>query len=375
MAKHLPLLLAAITLCLVCGRVAAADESPAKTDTVAVVFAIEPVVRGQWIGTTSYGPKDWVAADTGFNANSVALAMASGGLKREAKVVDGTALGLPGTSVVGKFFPKGDDDLEARLAALSKEWDVDVVIVIQGTKAADWITHTGEMLEGVGVYTRGMFGARRSQAYCAFSMRTYSRKAQKIVNREKDLRGQQLSSMDWQDAWAGYPALDKKKILMGLEAMTKAGTQALLAKAGLMEAAPETAKGVGSLFIDERARGQSSIPEGNELAIPDGVSLEKARAAVVAGLKGRGWTVASDTSEKITGVLLDGKKEASVEATFTEKTITLVPALHEIRKDGSRVKGAPHLRWHRNLKATVLEELLKASVEDEAPVQAEPAVK
>lgn len=360
MAKQFILLVAVISLCLSGSRAAdPASDVIATADKVAVVVAVEPVVRGQWIATALVGRKDWVATDTGFNANEVALAVARSGLKREVQIVDGVGLRIPATSVESGAFPRGDEDLAQKLRLFSEALDVDVVIAIQATEAIDWVTRTSEPFRGGGVYTRGVIGNRRSHAYSALSMRIYSRTARKIVNREHDLRSRQLSEVNWQGSWSEYPVLDRKKILVELDAMTKAGTRALLAKAGLMEPATKEEEELSGLFSDKSVRGESSIPESNEVRIPDGVTREKAREAVIAALKGHGWTVESDTPEKIVATLKERKKEATVEVTFAGKFITLAPALHEIRKDGTRVPVEPNLRSHRKLKEAVWEELLK----------------
>jgi hypothetical protein len=360
MAKQFFVLVAVISLCLPGSRAAEVSSGViAEADKAAVIIAIEPVVRGQWIGTSLVGRKDWQATDTGFNANEIALTVARGGLTREAQIVDGVGLRIPATSVETGAFPRGDDDLARKLGMFAETLDVDVVIAIQGTEAIDWITRTTQPFRGGGVYTRGVIGNRRSYAYNALSMRIYSRKARKIVNREHDMRSLPLSDVNWEGSWNDYPVLDRKKILVELDAMTKAGTRALLAKAGFMEPATEAEEKRGGLFTDDSVRGESSLPE-NELKIPDGVTHEKARAAVIAGLKAHGWTVASDTPERIVATLRERKKEATVEVTFADTVITMVPALDEIRKDGTRVPVKPNLRMHRKLKDTVWEELLKA---------------
>jgi hypothetical protein len=331
----------------------------AAADKVAVVLAIDPVVRGQWIATTLIGRKDWLATDTIFNANEVALAVVRGGLKRDVQIVDGSGLRLPETSVVGGVFPRSDDDLARKLAVFCEALDVDLVIAIQGTEAIDWISRTSEKLRGGGVYTRGVIANRRSHGYNALSMRIYNRQVRKIVGREQDLRSLPLSGVNWEGSWNDYPVLERKKILVALDAMTKAGTRALLAKAGLMDPATEAEERLGGLFTEESVRGESSVAEGNELRIPDGVTHENAHNAVITGLKVSGWTVASDTPEKIVATLRQKKKEATVEITFADKIITLVPALDEIRKDGTRVPVEPNLRSHRKLKDAVWDELVK----------------
>ena len=359
MAKRFLLLVAVISMCLPGSRAAEVSNSViADADKVAVIIAIAPVVRGQWIGTSLVGRKEWEATDTGFNANEIALAVAKGGVTRDVQIVDGVELRMPATSVELGAFPRGDDNLARKLGMISETLNVDVVIAIQGTEAIDWITRTSEPFRGGGVYTRGVVGNRRSHAYNALSMRVYSRKARKIVMREHDLRSLPLSGVNWEGNWNDYPVLERKKILVELDAMTKAGTRALLAKAGLMEPATKAEEKLGGLFTDESVRGESSIPE-NELKIPDGVTHEKARGAVTTALKDRGWTVASDTPEKIVATLSEKKKEATLEITFADTVITLVPALHEIRKDGTRVEVEPNLRAYRKLKDGIWEELLK----------------
>jgi hypothetical protein len=105
------------------------------------------------------------------------------------------------------------------------------------------------------------------------------------------------------------------------------------------------------------------VPEGNVLEVPDGVSAEVARVAVLAGFKQRGWRITTDTPEKIAAVLDEKNKEAITTVTFAERSITLIPECFEKQADGQRTKIEPHLRWHNNLKESIIRELYKAEPE------------
>jgi hypothetical protein len=314
---------------------------------LAVISAIDPGVNGQKVGITVFQNRQWTSDATGFDVNAVALATLQTSLKRGAKLIDGDTLGLirkaKGTAVALE-----EKELGEKLAELGKEWSVDAILVIRSTASHDWIGGTNQTISPFGVYARAWV-----QTYCNLTLSTYDCATGRFSKEENVKQGQSLPSNAWKDTWEGYSANERRTLLRGLEAVTKDGVTALLAKVGLTEYKPEAKSTFQTLL--RPSKGKSWLPEGNELEIPEGVSSQVARAAVKAGFKERGWNVTLDTDERIIGTLVEKNREAITTVTFSERSIVLVPERYEIRPDGQRVKIAPHLRWHKNLKETILE--------------------
>jgi hypothetical protein len=103
-------------------------------------------------------------------------------------------------------------------------------------------------------------------------------------------------------------------------------------------------------------------PPGNELKVPQGVSMAATQRAVVAGFKEREWTIASEADGRVAGVYRKGKKEAVCTVTFDERAVTLVPEGYEVQADGKRVP-VEHLRWQNNLKASIFWNLIRVTPE------------
>jgi hypothetical protein len=116
---------------------------------------------------------------------------------------------------------------------------------------------------------------------------------------------------------------------------------------------------------------RSNVPEGNDLVIPDWMSISQARDAVRSGFKSHEWTVVTYTDERIVGTHRSGTKEATCAVTFANKKILLAPEGYEIKPDGSRVAVAVFTRWQNNLKEAIFSFLLKAPDTTESLSQAD----
>jgi hypothetical protein len=324
--------------------------SVSRAAKVGVIYAIDPVFRAQKIGTTVFQNKSWESAEITLDANPLAMAALKAGSKREVAIFD--------SRILGKF-PTGNQtsaQLQAYLAQLCAEHGLDLILLLESGASGDWMTGTNAQLTGIGLFHREVFGMQKQQVFSVLRLRAFERSTGKFVGEEQQNHGQQIARVDWHASWDEYSPKEKRIILQGIDLMVKKSTAKIMAKTGLMDA-PSEAENTNP-FISQKAVGDSWIPEGNELQIPAHVSLEDARASILGGLQDRGWTVAESAQTEITGRLLDGRKEASVKITLSERTITMIPRMEEISADGNRKELPPHLRWHRNLKESIWQRLM-----------------
>lgn len=333
-------------------------EVVSAANKLAIISAIEPTVYGQKVGITTFQNREWSSDATGFDINAIVLATLQTGLKREAKLVDGDTLGLINKAKGTAKTPLKEKQLGPTLAELGKEWGVDVILVIRSSPSRDWIGSTNQRLQHFGVYARAWV-----QTYCNLTLNTYDCATGNFSRGEQVQQGQSLPSNAWQETWESYSPNERRTLVRGLETVTRDGATALLAKVGLTEYKAEEKSTAQILFSPPR--GKSWIPEGNKLEIPDGISIEAAKAAVKAGFQERGWKITTDTDERIVGAILEKNKETITTATFPERSIILEQERYDLRSDGQRVKVAPHLRWHKNLKKTILEALFDTTPDSE----------
>jgi hypothetical protein len=331
----------------------------ASTKRLAIISAIDPTVHGQKVGLTAFQNHTWSSDDTGFDINATALATLKANLKREARLVDGETLGLIRTSADAAEIQLKEKELTAKLAALGQEWRVDTILIIhtRGSESRDWMGETNQRVKNFGIYARGYV-----VAHCNLSLMIFDCTTQRFARQQNAQLMQSLPSGSWRETWSEYTAPERRVVLHGLGSVTENGTRALFSKVGLTDyEAPRRSIGQ-SIF--KANRGASWVPDGNDLEIPEGVSIEAAHAAVIEGFERRKWTVTTNTPDKIVGSLVESNKEAVATVTFNPRSITVVPERFQLHANGQRERIDPHLRWTRNLKESILRALFKATAEE-----------
>jgi len=335
-------------------------ENPSTSQRMAVISAIYPVMQGETVGVTLFGNARWTAETMDFDVNAVALSAIKEALNRDVKLVNGNEVGL--VQKIEKFSLSAGtatNELKQKLIALGLELQVDLIALVQTTRAHDWIGRTNQYVEGFGHYSR-----HRNAAYGVFLLRIFDCKAGKFTRDATVTQAQMLPGVEWHNNWKDYTPEEQRVILRGLGSMVQEGMPALLSQAGLSDTKVAPRSLSSSLLSFGRSEPHSYVPQGNQIDIPAGVSLKVARLAVLAGFKERDWTVITDTDEQVIGRYRKGKKEAGCSVTFQERRIILVPEGCEIQADGKRVP-TEYRRWQNNLKESIVEELLKSPADGE----------
>ncbi len=341
-----------------CATLDPIDKVPADKK-VALVSAINPVMHGQKLGITIFENKEWTEENPDFDVNAVVLNAIKTNLNRDVKLVNGGDVGLLLKNKLDDslFFDSSPTELTQKLTALGREWQVDLILLVQSTKSRDWIYQTTASIEGFGHFSR--FGFGRNLAYGVFRIRVFDCKTGEFAGGDEVRQSQLLPGVEWHGSWKEYTPEEQRVVTRGLEAVIKTSAPAMLTGAGLTDA-KAAEPSLGSMLLDPNGvRPRSYVPEGNEIEIPSGVSKPAARAAVVDGLKDREWVLTINTAYRMVGVYRDGKKEAMCTFTFTDHSIIMAPEGHEIKEDGQRVPVEYYHRWHNNLKESIVEALMK----------------
>jgi hypothetical protein len=368
MIQRLLLLISSVALfsgCTSMGLDPIGKVSPAEK--VALISAIDPVMQGQKLGFTIFELKNWTAENPGFDVNAIVLSAIKANLNRDVKLVNGKDVGLILTNKQN-VYPLTDSQpagLLQKLAGFGREWPVDLIILLQTTQSKDWIFGTNQPVEGFGHYARLSFG--RNVVYGAFQIRIFDCKTGQFISGDLVRQARLLPDVPWHDSWNDYTPEEQRVFTRELEAMIKQSMLIFLSKAGLTDAKVDESSAGFFLFQNPAGPQQFSVPEGNELDIPNGVSRKAAHQAVANGLKDREWVLTTDTVDRMVGVYRDGKKEAMCTFTFTDHSIIMAPEGHEIQDDGQRVTVEYYHRWHKNLKESIVEELMKTPADTVAP--------
>lgn len=342
-------------------------SSPAPT---IAVTGFEPIVRGINIGTTVFQNRRWEAAPEGFNANETATAAIAHALLQPMAVVNGQTIGIAVEPIQSFGSASNEADLARQLTELGRTQRADRIVLLTTGNSSDWIAGTNQRLAGLGLYRREVFGMKRVQVYGVFQLRVFDCATQKFSASDLSPGAQEVYSIEWHDNWAGFSIAEQHRIITAWRELVERQTAQLLTRAGLANV-PSPEKSIAqNLFITRSNRPKSWLPEGNILPIPQGVSPDRAHAAVLNGLKARGWTTVSEDDHQVTAFYRDGKKEAGVTAQLSATEIQLIANDHEIEADGSRVPAKPYIRWQNNLKESIYRDLLRA---EEAQPPARPA--
>lgn len=358
--KALPFVLLSL-LSLLAGCATAPREvlsTPART---VVVTSFEPFVRGVNVGTTVFQNRQWESTPAGFDGNEVATRFIEKTLVQPVPVIDGRTCNLAFEKADRfLFIDSGTAELTRRLAELGRGKNVDRIVLLTTGSAQDWIAGTNQSLKGFGLYRREAFGMKRIQVYGVFQLQIFDCHTEKIVASDTLKGAQQVYSVEWHDSWEAFPPSEQRRITTAYTQLLTENIAQLLTRAGLANTPLPPERSMAQVLLQMPERPKSWVPEGNVVPIPQGISRERARTAIVNGLVARGWTVVSAKGEEIVAFHPDGKKEARVTATLTAEEITLTPGDRETKPDGSTAPIAPHKRWHNNLKESIYRELLDA---------------
>jgi hypothetical protein len=332
--------------------------TPAST---AAVTAFEPIVRGINVGTTVFQNRRWEVVAEGFNANETAATAISTALLQPMAVLDGRTIGLA-VDPTERLGSEGSNQtaLVRQLTELGRTQKVDRLLLVTTGNSSDWIAGTNQRLAGLGLYRRELFGMKRLQVYGVVQLHVFDCRTQKFSASDTFPGAQEVFSVQWRENWVEFSAAEQRRIIAAWTELLERQIAQLLTRAGLANARLPEKTVAESLLITRPNRPKSWLPDGDTLPIPRGVSADRARAAVLNGLKARGWTVVSQKDNVVTGVYRDGTKEAGVTARISDTEIQLVGEANEIRADGSRLPAKPFTRWQNNLKESVYRDLLNA---------------
>jgi hypothetical protein len=340
-------------------------EKISPDQKVAVISAIDPVMHGHKVGFTIFELKNWTAEHPGFDVNAVVLNAVKVNLNRDAKLVNGKDEGLllKNEYLDTIFIDSPPDGLTEKLSALGREWQVDLIILIQTTSSDDWIRGTGmtatspdRRIEGFGHYAPLSFG--RNFVYGAFWVSVFDCKTGRFTGGDAVQQSRVLPDVSWHDSWDAYTPDEQRTLTREFDALARQSVPIFLSEAGLTDTKIEK-RSLGSLLLSPNGPAQSYVPEGNELDIPAGVSRQAARLAVANGLKDNEWVLTTNTVDRMVGVYREGKKEATCTFTFTDHAILMAPEGHEVQDDGQRVTVEYYHGWHKDLKESIVEALMK----------------
>lgn len=367
-----PALAAALSLMFAgCATTSPREVLSAPGRTV-IVTAFEPTVRGINVGTTVFQIRSWEASPADFDANEIVAAEVPRVLLQRITVIDGRTAGV--AMVTDRDF-RSDSAKRAEfinsLAELGRRQNADRLVVLTTGEMADSIAGTNQFLAGIGFYRREVFGMKRVQAYGAFQLRLFDCQTKSFTASDKLLGAHEVYSVEWHESWAEFPPASQRRIIAAWTELLAEQTAQLLTRAGLANV-PTPEKSVAEILFLNANRPKSWLPEGNTIPVPKGNPPERARSAVVNGLKARGWTLVSESDQEVVGFYRSGKKEAGLTAKLSPTSIELVANDHEIKADGSRVPVTPYVRWQNNLKKSIYRDLLDA---EEALSSADPSSK
>lgn len=359
--KH-PAAFTAVFLILLTGCVTTPPRDVlAKPAETIIATGFEPALRGVNVGTTVFQNRGWETSPVGFDPNGAAAIIVADALARPMKVIDGRAHGLALNQ--GDSFDAArtrQAELVLRLSELGRREKADRIVLLATGSAPDWIAGTNQPLGGLGLYRREFLGMKRLQVYGVFSLRVFDCQTQAFTATDTLTDAREVYAVTWHESWAEFSASEQRRLIAAWTELLKEQTLQLLGRAGLAPLVPIAEKSLGEALLLRGNRPKSWLPDGNVLPIPPGTSRGRARAAVVHGLKARGWTLVSEDDERVVGIYRDGAKEAGVVAVLTPTEIQLVADDHRIRSDGTRERVKPYARWQNNLKESIYRDLLKA---------------
>jgi hypothetical protein len=207
---------------------------------VVVVSAIDPAMQGQKVGLTIFNSKQWIASDPGFSVNEVVLKAVKADLNRDVKLVDGKEINLivknekNTGSVISLAFAYSQPELAQKLATLGKDWQADIILIIQGASAQDWIYGTSAQLDGFGQYSRLGWDRMPTFAYGCLWMRVFDCKTGNFARVIDVKNAQVLPSIKWHDQWQDYTPEERQAIQRGVETVIGRNVPILLSDIGLM---------------------------------------------------------------------------------------------------------------------------------------------
>jgi hypothetical protein len=361
-----PLILLAIMALLASGCATPVSVEKIKSaKNVVIVVAFEPQLAGKKIGVVSFLSDSWSAENTGFDINGAVLGAVKTNLNRDVKLVDGKDVGvvveaktdaLPAVqrgSLSENF--GAPEDLNPKLAALGREWGADTIILIHSAPVPDWVQGTSLLVSGV-----GHLDSLRDGVFCVLVATVYECKSGTRTVSKPVHQMRRLAGVSWHKTWNEYPPAEQRAVLRSLDVLLKENVPVLLSQLGLTDSKVTEPPPEADVFgLRKRQRPQAFVPEGNELEIPQWASKQQAKDAVVNAFKSRGWTLTTDTEERMVGVYRKGKREAVCTVTLTDRKILLAPEGYEVQADEKRVPVDYYKSWHENLKVSIMEVLMQ----------------
>jgi hypothetical protein len=361
-------------LLLLCGCATTSPREALSSQARTVVLTgLEPVIYGVNVGTTVFQNRRWEAPADPFEVNVVAAAGATKVLTQPLPVSDAHTAGLQADLIYKPGLrPADETELARQLAAIGRTQKAERILLFTTGAGSDWIYNTNQPLKGVGLYRREVFGMRRVQVYGIVQLRVFDCTTEKFTASDFARGAREVYSIEWHDQWAGFSVGEQHRLVLAWTDLVNEQVGQLLTRAGLANVPlPEKSLAKTLLLVPDRPK--SWLPEGNVLSMPPGVAPERARAAVVRGLKARGWTVVSEDDAQVVGIYRDGRKQAGVTAVLSPTAIELVPNDHEVNADGSMGATASYPRWQKNLKESIYRDLMLAEEAQLPELPATPA--
>jgi len=352
-----PLIVLTIAVLLAGGCYAPVSVTKMKaTKNMAIIAAFEPQLVGQKEGILVFGNDEWTAENPGFDINGAVLGAVKINLNRDAKLVDGKDAGLV-------IDPKSNgtylDNVKPLLAKLGREWGVDTIVFIHSCTAGAWVK-SEVPISGVGHYAAPIF----SVAYWVMVASAYDCNSGQLTETLPVRHGHALSGVQWHKSWDEYSPGERRAVIRSLDTALSEGMPFLMSKLGLsnnlVEKLPAETNFAGV------ALPPSSVPAGNELEVPQWASIQQAKVAVAEAFKSRGWTLTTETEERVVGVYRKGNKEAVCVVTFAGRKIILAPEGYQVQADEKRVPVDYYRSWNSFLKESIVGLLMQVPAPDAA---------
>jgi hypothetical protein len=330
---------------------------------VVVVSAIDPTMQAQKIGLTIFNNKSWSEPNPGFDVNEVFLKSIKAGLNRDIKLVNGKDVGLivkntPNSgSLLSLALTSSEPDVAQKLAALGKDWQPDVILLIQGAQRQDWIAGTSAVLAGFGQYSRLGWGKMPTFAYGDFWLRVFDCKTGGFAGVIEASNAQMLPGIQWHDTTQDYTPEERRAISRGVKAVVERSALLFLSQTGLSNSKEDTSV---------QLTPQSFATDGNEIGLPADVSKTAAREAIVKALSYSDWNLTSNADDKLVGVHRNGNDETECAFSFTKHSVVLAPKGYHNQDDGKRLPTDYDDNIVAKLKKSIVTELLKAPSVDAA---------
>ena len=109
------------------------------------------------------------------------------------------------------------------------------------------------------------------------------------------------------------------------------------------------------------------VPDGDQIPIPAGLAPVIVRQAISTALLERGWTVTENTPTRLMGTIREGQKVSTVEITLSATEATITSRRYELATGDTQKPLEPNLRWHKNLKLSVFQQLQAAAKQFSLP--------